>query len=87
MSTTIQNATDHVTELVNIANACDLQASQCFLAFQFALKGLALELLISRVEKHVHCAVVQSRSNAFKDISNLNYAQASLGWELATDNT
>lgn len=44
MSTVIQNALDHITELVNIAIAYDLGGSFNTPAFQFVLKGIALRL-------------------------------------------
>lgn len=44
-STAVQNATDQVTEPVNIADARDLHRSlDAPLAFHFTLKGLALKL-------------------------------------------
>lgn len=44
MSRVIQNARDHITELVNIAIAYDLPGSFNTPAFQFVLKGIALRL-------------------------------------------
>lgn len=43
VSTVIQSATDQVTELVNIAKACDLHWPEHSLAFQFAPKRLLLK--------------------------------------------
>jgi len=48
MSTVIQNARDHITELVNIAIAYDLRGSFNTPAFQFVLKGIALRLFMGK---------------------------------------
>lgn len=49
MSTVIQNARDHITELVNIAIAYDLRGSFNTPAFQFVLKGITLRLFMGRI--------------------------------------
>lgn len=50
MSTVIQNARDHITELVNIAIAYDLRGSFNTPAFQFVLKGITLRLFMGRTD-------------------------------------